>query len=168
MGYFFEIYGQFNYRSMAKGSFPVGVFIIAGGILAYIIYEKINLARNLSFRISRINFGGTFIQPEVFITADITNSTNTAAVLQNISGGIFTEQNVKVASINSTATVRIEPMKTIQLVIKVDPVVSDFLSALQIYMNDKNARFNFAGYITADGVPIPLKISYSANELMNG
>ena len=143
------------------------VVIMLVSFIAYILWQKVILIKSLSFGLVGLKLDGNFINPQILITIKISNSSNKSANLENISGSIFSEDGVKVADVILQQSIIILPNAFINLQLKIDPVMNNFMDLVSPLLNDPNTKFIFSGAVVADGVSLPLKLSYSVKDLMN-
>lgn len=143
------------------------VVIMLVSFIAYILWQKARLIKSLSFDVIGLKLNGNFISPEIFITVKITNTSNKSANLENISGSVFSETGQKVAELFLQQSTIILPNTFVNLQLKIDPVMNSFVDLVSLSLNDPNTKFIFVGAVVADGVSLPLKLSYTVKDLMN-
>lgn len=143
------------------------IVIMLVTFVAYIIFQKTRLIKALSFDITKLDLDGNFLEPSIFITVKITNTSYNSANIQNISGSVFSASGQKVAAITLQDQTIIFPNTFVNLKLKIDPVMDNFVDLVNLSLNDPNTKFIFSGYVTADGVPLPLRLTYTVKDLMH-
>lgn len=147
-----------------------GTAVVIGlvGVLIYIIGRKARLAMKLQYNFKGIENRGNILAPELFLRLQLTNPTNIGASVQSISGSIFDPQKQKIASVNSSTSINILPQKSVDLVLKIDPVVYNFLDLFTRFANNPNLELTFKGTIRVDGVMVPIILSSTIKDIVSG
>jgi len=156
---------------MASGAAKTGgaVVVMLIAFIAYIIFKKLQLAQALGFSLKKFDIGGNFLLPEIYITVTVTNPSMNSAELQSVNGNIFVDSNTKIASVNSFTTTSITALSSVDITLKVDPVISDLLTAIKNFLSNPGTVVSFIGSVKVDGISFPVQSSLSLQQLqLNG
>jgi hypothetical protein len=141
-----------------KKIFP---FLIIGGLAAWFFISARNLSQNIKFVIRRISFGGTFLQPKIFITLAAQNPTNAGATVKSIVASINYKGNT-FADVSSFQVQNIRPQSENMIVLTAQPSAIGIFSTVRNIIQDKKFVNDIAivGTANIDGVNVPINLQY--------
>ena len=135
------------------------VFWLIGGFLAFVAYKKYTMSKLLQFTVGGISTGCGLLQPELTLTLNITNPTNTTADIQSINAAVLIN-GLQVGTINTNKLTTIKGQTTtgidIPIVLNLENVISDIAGLVQ-----GNFMAQINGTLHVDFIPLPISLNYS-------
>jgi len=136
---------------------------LVGAAAVYWVYSKYRFSQGVSFVISRVGLGGTFLDPQVNIDVTIYNPTNFQAELSNLRAQLYLASGLKVADVYyNNRTVILANSQAILPLVAVT-TLEGAISSIRELISSKKADFRLAGTAQVDGVLLPFDIKYSFN-----
>lgn len=119
------------------------------------------MSQNIKFVIRRISFGGTFLQPKIFITLAAQNPTNAGATVKSIVASINYKGNT-FADVSSFQVQNIRPQSENMIVLTAQPSAIGIFSTVRNIIQDKKFVNDIAivGTANIDGVNVPINLQY--------
>jgi hypothetical protein len=128
-------------------------------VLGRYLFNKVNLANNLTFSLNDISIKPNFPTSQLYINLNIINPTNATGTVNNIDGKLFVNKNY-VGFITQQSELKILANSTTKITYNVAlnslAVVNNIIAAFKT----KTSIVNFNGIVKVDGVNLPLDIDY--------
>lgn len=128
-------------------------------VLGRYLFNKVNLANNLTFSLNDISIKPNFPTSQLYINLNIINPTNATGTVNSIDGKLFVNKNY-VGFITQQSELKILANSTTKITYNVAlnslAVVNNIIAAFKT----KTSVVNFNGIVKVDGVNLPLNIDY--------
>lgn len=143
---------------MAKvGSTGKTVLYIAGAVVAVVLFSGYTFLKNsiISYK-PPIGFGGTILQPEIYLTLNIINASPIPITIDNIIGDI-TYKNNSIAKASTAISYQIDPGSNTDIEVRFLTTYGSAVTVLQnaITGNIINQIY-FKGSVVIDNIPVPV------------
>jgi LEA14-like dessication related protein len=133
-------------------------YILAAGAIVYGL-RKLNLAKKLQFELNGVDFGGSFLNPDIYLKVKLINPTGTTATLNNLTG-IVSLNNNKIGNCTINNAVYIAANTTTILNIKITLFSVTTIQSVINAITNKTGLINFVGTAKVDSVNFPINYTY--------
>ena len=134
-------------------------YILAAGAIVYGL-RKLNLAKKLQFELNGVDFGGSFLYPDIYLKVKLINPTGTTATINNITGVVSLNKN-KIGNSTINNPVYIAANTNTLLNIKITLFSITTIQTVINAITNKNGIINFVGTAKVDGVNFPINYTYN-------
>ena len=136
---------------------------LVGAAAVYWIYSKYRFSQGVSFVISRVGLGGSFLDPQINIEVTINNPTAFRTELSNLRAQLYLASGTKVADVYyNNRTVILANSQAILPLVAVT-TLEGAITSIRELIKSKKADFRLVGTAQVDGVLLPFDIKYSFN-----
>lgn len=136
---------------------------LVGAAAVYWIYTKYRFSQSVSFMITRVGLGGTFLDPQVNIDVTIYNPTSFQTELSNLKAQLYLASGLKVADVYYNNRTLILANSQVVLPLVAVTTLEGAITSIRELISSKKADFRLAGTAQVDGVLLPFDIKYSFN-----
>lgn len=140
---------------MAAGSAKTGLKIAAGAVGIWLLLKVLkltNVGSNVLINFYSYRLGGSFINPEVYITFKVTNPTDSEVTISQLYGNV-TYQGQTVANVYSYNPIKLQKRSDNFLEVN---AISSITDLIPIITSRGAGDFYFVGTIKVDGISLPL------------
>jgi LEA14-like dessication related protein len=137
---------------------------LLGAAAVYWIYSKYRFSNEVTFFVSRIGLGGSFLDPQIKIDVTINNPTGITTTISNINAELFLESGQKIADVYYNQKTNIRPNSQVVLPLLAVTTLEGAITAVREVINTKSANFQLTGTAAVDGVLLPYDIKYKFND----
>lgn len=134
---------------------------LLGAAAVYWVYSKYRFSQGVSFVISRLGVGGSFLDPEINIEVTVYNPTAFRTELSNLRAQLYLESGLKIADVFFNNRTVILANSQAVLPLKAVTTLESAIVAIRDLIKQKKANFRLAGTAQIDGVLLPFDIKYS-------
>lgn len=132
-----------------------------GAAAVYWIYSKYRFSKAVTYSISRIGVGGSFLDPQINIDVLVNNPTNVNTEFANLRSELFLSSGQKIANVYFNQKMVIKANSSVNLpLIAVTTLESAIVSINELIMT-KKAEFRLTGTAQIDGNTLPFDIKYT-------
>jgi len=136
---------------------------LLGAAAVYWVYSKYRFSQGVSFVISRLGLGGSFLDPEINIEVTVYNPTAFKTELSNLRAQLYLESGLKIADVFFNNRTVILANSQAVLPLKAVTTLESAIVAIRDLIKQKKANFRLAGTAQIDGILLPFDIKYSFN-----
>ena len=134
---------------------------LVGAAAVYWVYSKYRFSQGVSFVISRVGLGGSFLDPQINIEVTIYNPTAFRTELSNLRAQLYLASGLKVADVYYNGRTVVAANSEAVLPLMSVGTLEGALSSIRELIRLKQAKFRLAGTVQVDGVRLPFDIKYS-------
>ena len=132
-----------------------------GAAAVYWVYSKYRFSKAVTYEISRIGVGGSFLDPQINIDVLVNNPTNVNTEFANLRSELFLSSGQKIANVYYNQKMVIKANSSVNLpLIAVTTLESAIVSINELIRNRK-AEFRLTGTAQVDGNTLPFDIKYT-------
>lgn len=135
--------------------------ILLGAAAIWWVYRKYQFSQGVSFLITKIGIGGSFLMPEINLDVTIYNPTSISTTISNINAELFLASGQKVAEVYYNQKTDIKANSQVVLPLQAVTTLSGAVNAISEVIRSKSANFKLTGTAVVDGVYLPFDINYS-------
>lgn len=131
-----------------------GKYILIGGAIfaGYWLYNKYRAYQLLNIRPASFRFGGSILQPIIYITLALDNPSDQSANLNSIAGTVYADNGQSIATVMYPIGKSIQPFTTTYIEVPVNVYLTGGLSPAP-----KSIRFQ--GTANVNGINIPFTLT---------
>lgn len=134
-------------------------YILAAGAVVYGL-RKLNLARKLQFELLGVDFGGSFLNPDIYLKVKLINPTSTSATLNNLTGVVnLNKNNIGNCTINNPVYIASNTSTILNIKITLYSVAT--IQTVMTAITNKTGSINFVGTAKFDGINFPINYTYN-------
>jgi LEA14-like dessication related protein len=137
---------------------------LLGAAAVYWIYSKYRLSNEVTFFVSRIGLGGSFLDPQIKIDVTVNNPTGISTTISNINAELFLDNGQKIADVYYNQKINIRPNSQVVLPLVAVTTLEGAILAVKEVIRTKSANFQLTGTAAVDGVLLPYDIKYKFND----
>lgn len=137
---------------------------LLGAAAVYWVYSKYRFSKEVSFFISRVGLGGSFLDPQIKIEVTINNPTGITTTISNINAELFLASGQKIADVYYNQKTNIRPNSQVLLPLVAVTTLEGAIIAVREVLQTKSADFQLTGTAAVDGVLLPYDIKYKFND----
>jgi hypothetical protein len=123
------------------------------------LFNKVNLANNLTFSLNNINLEPNYPTSQLYINLNIINPTNATGTVNNVDGKLFVNKNY-VGFITQQTELKILANSTTKITYNIALNSIAVLNNIIVAFKTKTSVVNFNGIVKVDGINLPLNIDY--------
>jgi len=148
-------------NSISKMQKNLGLFLLIGAIGFY-FYRRAATTQNIKPVLRKITFGGTLIQPKIFVTLGIQNPTEDTPTINSVVGEILANGKL-IANVNNFTKIKIGANSETAYSITAEPQSIGIITEILRMIKDKSLKqkFTFNGTINIGGNSFPINFDYS-------
>jgi LEA14-like dessication related protein len=136
-------------------------FWIIGGVIGLWLLLKLKMASVLQYTFAGISIGnGTILNPQLLISINIFNPTNTSSTINSINANIYSNASL-IGTVSATYNQSIASNATTTLQLPLNLQLGGLLQDIATTIQQTGATFEIKGTVTADLIPVPLDITYN-------
>lgn len=136
---------------------------LVGAAAVYWVYSKYRFSQGVSFVISRVGLGGSFLDPQINIEVTIYNPTAFQTELSNVMAQLYLASGLKIADVYYNKKTIIKANSQVNLPFVAVTTLEGAITSIREIISSKKADFRLAGTAQVDGVLLPFDIKYSFN-----
>lgn len=136
---------------------------LVGAAAVYWIYSKYRFSQGVSFVISRVGLGGSFLDPQINIEVTIYNPTAFQTELSNVMAQLYLASGLKIADVYYNKKTIIKANSQVNLPFVAVTTLEGAITSIREIISSRKADFRLAGTAQVDGVLLPFDIKYSFN-----
>jgi len=137
------------------------VGVLVGAAAIWWIYGKYRFSQGVSFLITKIGIGGSFLNPEINLDVTIYNPTNISTSISNINAELFLTNGQKIADVYYNQKLDIKAKSQVVLPLQAVTTFSGAVNAISEVIRTKSANFKLTGTAVVDGIYLPFDINYN-------
>jgi LEA14-like dessication related protein len=137
---------------------------LLGAAAVYWIYSKYRFSNEVSFFVSRIGLGGSFLDPQIKIDVTVNNPTRISTTISNINAELFLDNGQKIADVYYNQKTNIRANSQVVLPLVAVTTLEGAILAVKEVIKTKSANFQLTGTAAVDGVLLPYDIKYKFND----
>ena len=137
---------------------------LLGAAAVYWIYNKYRFSNEVSFFVSRIGIGGSFLDPQIKIDVTVNNPTGISTTISNINAELFLDNGQKIADVYYNQKTNIRANSQVVLPLVAVTTLEGAILAVKEVIKTKSANFQLTGTAAVDGVLLPYDIKYKFND----
>jgi LEA14-like dessication related protein len=137
---------------------------LLGAAAVYWIYSKYRFSNEVSFFVSRIGLGGSFLDPQIKIDVTVNNPTGISTTISNINAELFLDNGQKIADVYYNQKTNIRANSQVVLPLVAVTTLEGAILAVKEVIKTKSANFQLTGTAAVDGVLLPYDIKYKFND----
>ena len=137
---------------------------LLGAAAVYWIYSKYRFSNEVSFFVSRIGLGGSFLDPQIKIDVTVNNPTRISTTISNINAELFLDNGQKIADVYYNQKTNIRANSQVVLPLVAVTTLEGAILAVKEVIKTKSANFKLTGTAAVDGVLLPYDIKYKFND----
>jgi LEA14-like dessication related protein len=137
---------------------------LVGAAAVYWIYSKYRFSNEVSFFVSRIGLGGSFLDPQIKIDVTVNNPTGISTTISNINAELFLDNGQKIADVYYNQKTNIRANSQVVLPLVAVTTLEGAILAVKEVIKTKSANFQLTGTAAVDGVLLPYDIKYKFND----
>ena len=136
---------------------------LVGAAAVYWVYSKYRFSQGVSFVISRVGLGGSFLDPQINIEVTIYNPTAFQTELSNVMAQLYLASGLKIADVYYNKKTIIKANSQVNLPFVAVTTLEGAITSIREIISSRKADFRLAGTAQVDGVLVPFDIKYSFN-----
>ena len=136
---------------------------LVGAAAVYWVYSKYRFSQGVSFVISRVGLGGSFLDPQINIEVTIYNPTAFQTELSNVIAQLYLASGLKIADVYYNKKTIIKANSQVNLPFVAVTTLEGAITSIREIISSRKADFRLAGTAQVDGVLLPFDIKYSFN-----
>lgn len=136
---------------------------LVGAAAVYWVYSKYRFSQGVSFVISRVGLGGSFLDPQINIEVTIYNPTAFQTELSNVMAQLYLASGLKIADVYYNKKTIIKANSQVNLPFVAVTTLEGAITSIREIISSRKADFRLAGTAQVDGVLLPFDIKYSFN-----
>ena len=136
---------------------------LVGAAAVYWVYSKYRFSQGVSFVISRVGLGGSFLDPQINIEVTIYNPTAFQTELSNVMAQLYLASGLKIADVYYNKKTIIKANSQVNLPFVAVTTLEGASTSIREIISSRKADFRLAGTAQVDGVLLPFDIKYSFN-----
>ena len=137
---------------------------LLGAAAVYWIYSKYRFSNEVTFFVSRIGLGGSFLDPQIKIDVTVNNPTGISTTISNINAELFLDNGQKIADVYYNQKTNIRSNSQVVLPLVAVTTLEGAILAVKEVIKTKSANFQLTGTAAVDGVLLPYDIKYKFND----
>lgn len=137
---------------------------LVGAAAVYWVYSKYRFSQGVSFVISRVGLGGSFLDPQIKIDVTVNNPTGISTTISNINAELFLDNGQKIADVYYNQKTNIAAYSQVVLPLVAVTTLEGAILAVKEVIRTKSANFQLTGTAAVDGVLLPYDIKYKFND----
>lgn len=137
------------------------VGVLVGAAAIWWIYGKYRFSQGVSFMVTKIGLGGSFLNPEINLDVTINNPTDISTKISNINAELFLFSGQKIADIYYNEKLDIKAKSKVVLPLQAVTSFSGAVNAISEVIRTKSANFKLTGTAAVDGIYLPFDINYN-------
>jgi LEA14-like dessication related protein len=137
---------------------------LLGAAAVYWIYSKYRFSNEVTFFVSRIGLGGSFLDPQIKIDVTVNNPTGISTTISNINAELFLDNGQKIADVYYNQKTNIRANSQVMLPLVAVTTLEGAILAVKEVIKTKSANFQLTGTAAVDGVLLPYDIKYKFND----
>ena len=134
-----------------------------GAAAVYWVYSKYRFSKGITYAISKIGVGGSFLDPQINIEVTIYNPTAFQTELSNVMAQLYLASGLKIADVYYNKKTIIKANSQVNLPFVAVTTLEGAITSIREIISSRKADFRLAGTAQVDGVLLPFDIKYSFN-----
>lgn len=132
-----------------------------GAAAVYWIYSKYRFSKAVTYSISRIGVGGSFLDPQINIDVLVNNPTNVNTEFANLRSELFLSSGQKIANVYFNQKMVIKANSSVNLPLVAVTTLESAIVSINELIRTKKAEFRLTGTAQIDGNTLPFDIKYT-------
>lgn len=134
-----------------------------GAAAVYWVYSKYRFSKAVTYQISRIGVGGSFLDPQITIDVLVNNPTNINTEFANLRSELFLASGQKIANVYFNQKTIIKANSSVNLPLIAVTTLESAIVSINELIRTKKAEFRLTGTAQIDGNTLPFDIKYTFN-----
>lgn len=132
-----------------------------GAAAVYWVYSKYRFSKAVTYSISRIGVGGSFLDPQINIDVLVNNPTNVNTEFANLRSELFLSSGQKIANVYFNQKMVIKANSSVNLPLVAVTTLESAIISINELIRTKKAEFRLTGTAQIDGNTLPFDIKYT-------
>ena len=132
-----------------------------GAAAVYWIYSKYRFSKGITYAISKIGVGGSFLDPKINIDVKVNNPTNVNTEFANLRSELFLASGQKIANVYFNQKMVIKANSSVNLPLIAVTTLESAIVSINELIRTKKAEFRLTGTAQIDGNILPFDIKYT-------
>lgn len=134
-----------------------------GAAAVYWVYSKYRFSKAVTYEISRIGVGGSFLDPQLTIDVLVNNPTNVNTEFANLRSELFLSSGQKIANVYYNQKMVIKANSSVNLPLIAVTTLESAIVSINELIRTRKAEFRLTGTAQVDGNTLPFDIKYTFN-----
>lgn len=134
-----------------------------GAAAVYWVYSKYRFSKAVTYEISKIGVGGSFLDPQLTIDVLVNNPTNVNTEFANLRSELFLASGQKIANVYFNQKTLIKANSSVILPLKAITTIESAIVSINELIRTRKAEFRLSGTAQIDGNTLPFDIKYTFN-----
>lgn len=134
-----------------------------GAAAVYWVYSKYRFSKEVTYEISRIGVGGSFLDPQINIDVLVNNPTNVNTEFANLRSELFLSSGQKIANVYYNQKMVIKANSSVNLPLIAVTTLESAIVSINELIRTRKAEFRLTGTAQIDGNTLPFDIKYTFN-----
>jgi len=134
-----------------------------GAAAVYWVYSKYRFSKAVTYEISRIGVGGSFLDPQINIDVLVNNPTNVNTEFANLRSELFLSSGQKIANVYYNQKMVIKANSSVNLPLIAVTTLESAIVSINELIRTRKAEFRLTGTAQVDGNTLPFDIKYTFN-----
>jgi hypothetical protein len=132
-----------------------------GAAAVYWVYSKYRFSKAVTYEISRIGVGGSFLDPQINIDVLVNNPTNVNTEFANLRSELFLSSGQKIANVYYNQKMVIKANSSVNLPLIAVTTLESAIVSINELIRTRKAEFRLTGTAQVDGNTLPFDIKYT-------
>lgn len=132
-----------------------------GAAAVYWVYSKYRFSKSVTYEISKIGVGGSFLDPQINIDVLVNNPTNVNTEFANLRSELFLASGQKIANVFYNQRMVIKANSSVILPLKAVTTLESAIVSINELIRTRKAEFRLSGTAQIDGNNLPFDIKYT-------
>jgi hypothetical protein len=132
-----------------------------GAAAVYWVYSKYRFSKAVTYEISKIGVGGSFLDPQINIDVLVNNPTNVNTEFANLRSELFLASGQKIANVYFNQKTLIKANSSVILPLKAITTLESAIVSINELIRTRKAEFRLTGTAQIDGNTLPFDIKYT-------
>ena len=133
---------------------------LVGAAAVYWVYSKYRFSQGVSFVISKVGLGGSFLDPKINIDVKVNNPTNVNTEFANLRSELFLASGQKIANVYYNQKINIKANSSVNLPLIAITTLESAIVSINELIRTRKAEFRLTGTAQIDGNTLPFDIKY--------
>ena len=132
-----------------------------GAAAVYWVYSKYRFSKGITYAISKIGVGGSFLDPKINIDVKVNNPTNVNTEFANLRSELFLASGQKIADVYYNQKINIKANSSVNLPLIAITTLESAIISINELIRTRKAEFRLTGTAQIDGYTLPFDIKYT-------
>jgi hypothetical protein len=132
-----------------------------GAAAVYWVYSKYRFSKAVTYSISKIGVGGSFLDPKINVDVKVNNPTNVNTEFANLRSELFLASGQKIANVFYNQKMVIKANSSVILPLTAITTLESAIVSINELIRTRKAEFRLTGTAQIDGNTLPFDINYT-------